>query len=426
MWAASPIRQLSPSLILKLIAPVVTFAIVLLSDSVLQISIFSLIFFLIALIIYRFDPTNVWVAFAVPWLIIIFFAILPVSEYTREISIDTVQIIVLIITIGLLILPSSGALNLRLNESYLINKKLVIYIFIAYLSMAALNALYAGYVPIIRLALTGESNYMGFGLKGFYGFYNAFANALGLIAFYFWVTNGDKFYRRIFFTVLLLFLLFMTRQNIISLLIESFIVYNYSIRKYGLFRLIALIITALLVFGAIGDFRLGGGIGELARIKDEYSWIPSAGSWLYAYSYFNLLNLDNTVADFSAPVMDLSSVSGLIPSFLRPEFDYSENVLEVSSFTVGSFMAPIYRDLGFWALIILFALFCFLANHYYRKIFSHNSFESIAIFSIIYFCFLFSFFENFWFYLPIIFQIPILIFFRKVLMKTVKKSTTSN
>jgi hypothetical protein len=216
----------------------------------------------------------------------------------------------------------------------------------------------------------------------------------------------------------------MTRQNIISLLIEAFVVYNFTVRKFSPFRLLIFITISLLIFGMLGDFRLGKDIVEIARIKDEYSWIPSAAIWLYSYSYFNILNLDNAVELFRTPAMDLTSVSRLIPSFLRPELNEPEGILEVSSFTVGSFILPIYRDLGYWPLIILFYFFCLLGKYYHKKIHFRNSYKTITSYSVIYFCFLFSFFENFWFYLPIIFQLPFIIFFGSTVIRSIPEKST--
>ena len=421
MLTVSHISRLSPLLILRMITPAIMVVIMGLSNSAIQLSSFSLVFFFIVFAVYRFEPTNIWIAFTIPWFLIIFFSVLPISDYSREIGVNTVQLIVLIVVLALFILPSKGALVLRPIEEYVVKKKLLTYIFIGYLLLAVLNLLLAGYVPIIRSLVTGDSGYMDFGVKGLYGFYNAFANALGLTAFFLWITKGDKFYRFIFFTVLFLFLIFMTRQNIISLLVEVFVVYNYTVRKFSTIRLVSVIVITLLCFGVLGDFRLGKDIGDLARIKDEYSWMPTAVIWLYSYSYFNILNLDNAVELYSTPVMDLSSVSRLIPSFLRPEIDDPDSVLEVSSFTVGTFVLPIYRDLGFWALIILFAIFCLIAKYYYKKVCSRNSYEAITSYSVIYFCFLFSFFENFWFYLPVIFQLAFIKLIRISVMKTIAK-----
>ena len=52
----------------------------------------------------------------------------------------------------------------------------------------------AGYVPIVRIFSGDASGYMDFGVKGIYGLFNAFANALGLTAFYLCLQKKEKIY----------------------------------------------------------------------------------------------------------------------------------------------------------------------------------------------------------------------------------------
>lgn len=408
------------TVLIKLACPFALVFSIFFSESPLQISIFLLFIMVIVLFYYRFEILNVWVAFSVPWLMIIFFSLLPLSEYSREINITTVQIIVIIVAIGLFLLPSSSrCLDHKLQTKYVVSKKVFLCFFLFYLALSILNIVLAGYVPLIKSLLTGDSSYMEFGVKGLYGFYNAFSNAFGLTAFYLWVTKGDKFYGLVFFTVLMFFLLFMTRQNIMSILVEAFVVYNFTVRKFSFMKVAAIGFVTILCFGILGDFRLGIDVKNLARIKEEFLWLPSAVVWLYSYSYFNILNLDNAVVRYQIPTMDFSSVSSLIPSFLRPSFDGAENILEISSFTVGSFILPIYRDLGLFVFILLFVIFCLFTRSYYNRLHARISYEDICSYSVVYFCFLFSFFENFWFYLPVIFQLVFIKLFRISFLRSV-------
>lgn len=89
------------TLLIKLVFPFALIFSIFFSESPLQISIFLLFIMTIVLFYYRFEILNVWVAFSVPWLMIIFFSLLPLSEYSREINITTLQIIVIIVAIGL-------------------------------------------------------------------------------------------------------------------------------------------------------------------------------------------------------------------------------------------------------------------------------------------------------------------------------------
>jgi oligosaccharide repeat unit polymerase len=376
----------------------------------------SLAIIALLFILYRFDLTNVWVAFSMPWFLILIFGTLGISEYSRDVDPQTIAVVVSLIAIGAALIPP---VRLRVaapgSDNAVAQPQRFRFMLVLLLSIGVLNVVAAGYVPIVRLATTGDSGYMTFGIKGVYGFFNAFANALGITAFYLWMTERQPLYRNAFFTVLAVFLLFMTRQNIISLLVESFVVFNLVRRRIPLLKIAVIVVVVLFFFGVIGDLRVGKAISKLAKITDEYMWIPTAGIWLYAYFYFNLLNLDNAI-NAGPPFYDFRSFSQLVPSFLRPAIeDGGASTLEVSQFTVGSFISPIYRDVGMVGLCLLFAVFCFGLEAYRRRIKGQLSYVAITSYSVLYFCFMFSFFENFFFYLPVIFQLFFLFILRKYL-----------
>lgn len=365
--------------------------------------------------LYRFDLTNAWVAFTIPWFLILIFGTLGISEYSRDVSPRTISVVVSLIAIAAALIPP-----VRLPVASMVGSPGVVdplkfrFLVGILISLAVLNVGVAGYIPLIHLILTGDSGYMTFGIKGIYGFFNAYSNALGITAFFLWMTERKTFYRNVFFFVLFVFLMFMTRQNIISLLVESFVVFNLVRKRVSTMRIVVIVSITLFLFGVIGDLRVGKDISELAKITDEYRWVPKAGIWLYAYFYFNLLNLDNAI-NSGDPFFDFSSFSQVIPSFLRPSSTHTQDLLEVSSFTVGSFVTPIYRDLGMFGLWIVFFFLCQGLEAYRRRIRGEMNYVAITSYSVMYFCFMFSFFDNFWFYLPVIFQLFFLYCFSKYL-----------
>jgi len=110
-----------------------------------------------------------------------------------------------------------------------------------------------------------------------------------------------------------------------------------------------------------------------------------------------------------------SSLASLIPSFLRPEFEGGTN-LEVVNFTISSYINPIFQDIGYYGLIVFTGCVIAFTVSFYKKAVAYKNFRAISIYSVLAFCAFFSFFVNFWFYLPIIFQIPFLIIFNKKLL----------
>jgi oligosaccharide repeat unit polymerase len=359
------------------------------------------------------------VAFAIPWILILSSTIFDISEYSRPVSIDTIRIIVTLASIGLFVIGGKQASIVRSVSPAIIKDSAFYGLFAVYFAMSAANILSSGYVPLVSLLATGESSYMDFGVRGLYGLFNAYANALGLLSFVLWNKSRRRIYAFGFFIILGGFLLFVTRQNMISLVVESFIVYQLAWRRLAGWKVLVGACVALALFAIIGDARVGQEISEIARVRAEYAWLPSPVVWLYSYCYFNVLNLDNVVTFYSEPLWDFSSFSMLLPSFLRPEFLDEGSVLEVSSFTVGSFILPIYKDVGQWSLIFIFMIFCFVTQFVRDRFLDTGTTASLLVFAVLYFCFAFSFFENFWFYLPVIFQVPIILWMNRIVFKPI-------
>jgi oligosaccharide repeat unit polymerase len=406
---------------LRSLGAAIAIATVFLVDDVRSAVPFLVAYFAFWLLVYRLDLTNLWIACALPWLVILAYSALDISEYSRPVSRATVLAVALVLGLGLIFLPRRGIATRRwVPAPERVNDRVFVAILVVYLSFCVLNVLLAGYVPLVRGVLTGDTGYMDFGVKGVYGLFNAFANAFGVTAFYLWMVNpGRRLYAASFLLVLGMFFLFVTRQNMVSLLVEAFIVYSCVVRRISTPLILILAVLGLFGFGLIGDARLGADqdIAVLAGIREKYNWLPTPFIWLFAYCYFNILNLDNVATLLQRPAYDGSSLATLLPSFIRPEGEGAEGVLEVSTFTVSSFIAPLVYDVGLWGLAIVFSLLCISVWWYVRLLSKGRLFSGSTGYAVMYFCFAFSFFVNSWFYLPVIFQLAFFPLLRKVLFR---------
>jgi oligosaccharide repeat unit polymerase len=274
---------------------------------------------------------------------------------------------------------------------------------IGFLSLTALNIAIAGYVPLVRGLTTGDTGYLDFGVHGLYGFYLAFANALAIFYVVLFFRTKRKMFLVRYCMVILIFLLLVTRQNLISLGIETAIVYSVICRKISWRSIVILGFIAAGAFSVLGMLR-SGSIKEIASIKQQYMWIPDPVVWIYCYSYFNIANVDNLIKFSQAPYFNGSSLANLVPSFLRPSYQM-EDYLQSIYFNVSSYIYPIYLDFGVAGVIGMTFLALKITGRFQRKIYSATSLFSIGTFAVLYFCAAFSFFVNFWFYLPVIFQV---------------------
>lgn len=342
-----------------------------------------------------------------PLLGMVLFASLDLSEIAVELEPLTFALILGVIVIfGVVLLSGDLPTGLVLTAPQLrLNRPMWAGTIALFVLLTALNVVFAGYVPLLRLLSTGDSGYLDFGIGGLYGFYLAYANALAVTAFYLWCVRGDRVYLLTVGLVLVVFAFFVTRQNVLSVLVECFFVYCVFRRRIPVARVGVYVLLLLVAFSAFGELR-SGDIRDIAQIREEYRDLPQAVFWLYSYFYFNVLNLNSLVLDPSVPVGDFSSFFPLLPSFIRPESVVSGgDYLVLSNFTVSSFIYPLYLDLG-WPWVFTFALLiALLARAAAGRLAARAGLFEAGTVAVLYFCFLFSFFVNFWFYLPIVSQV---------------------
>jgi oligosaccharide repeat unit polymerase len=179
------------------------------------------------------------------------------------------------------------------------------------------------------------------------------------------------------------------------------------IRRTSRVAIVGIVVLGLLGFSLFGELR-SGDIKEVIGVEPEYMWVPTSLIWMYAYSYFNVLNLNNMIVQSGAPLFNGVMWQSLLPSVLRGDPDPG-TYLEISTMTVSSYIYPVYMDIGGVGVVIVTALFGYVTTLVYRRALQRRRFVDIATYACLFYCALMSFFSNFWLYLPVIFQ---LFFFR--------------
>jgi oligosaccharide repeat unit polymerase len=364
------------------------------------------------LIFKGFDYLDPLVGYLIPWLVILYFSTTRLSRYAISIHFETYALILLAF-IGSLFVAGGNVRNLTVIEDWkkpsnlkISHGTVFLLIDVFFLMFTVANILVAGYIPLFR-GMSGEStNYLDFGIRGVYGFYLALANALCLVNFIIFIRTGKRIYIFRYIFIMAIFVLLVTRQNLISVAVECVIAYSL-IRKRIKWRTIVLGgAVAGILFSIIGSFR-SGSIRDIAGIESKYQWVPEPVIWLYAYSYFNIANMDNLITQSDAPYYDASSLSTLIPSFLRPEYN-RDSYLLVNNFNVSSYMFPVYEDAGRLGVLFLTVIALRLSSKKYQGLGRYASIGDVGTYCVLYFCATFSFFFNFWFFLPVISQIVFL------------------
>jgi oligosaccharide repeat unit polymerase len=365
--------------------------------------------------LYKLDYLHPVVAYLFPWLLILIFSIIPISSHARPIDDATYALLLANIfawMFGCVAMPTGSVAGQP--QSTLRNQPgssagfrdtfgpTVAVGFIILYAFAAVNVFLAGFVPLLSLISTGDSHYWDFGIPSVYGAFLAYANALGCVAFYIYLRTGRRAYLVLFLSVLAMHFAFVTRQNMVTLLMEAFVIRSITAKQFSRFTMLWSVALALIGFSALGTLR-SGDIKAIIDVQPQFDWIPTSLIWVYAYSYFNALNIDNMIASSGAPFFDGYMWQTLLPSIFRPDVDHG-TFLEISSMNVSSYVYPVYIDIGkgvvLWTLIL-----GFLTASAYRRAITLRRFIDISTYSCLVFCAFLSFFTDFWLYLPVIFQL---------------------
>jgi oligosaccharide repeat unit polymerase len=378
------------------------------------------------IVLYRADYLNPLFAFCWPWIAILSFVGLNVSEFSRPISNDTIFLLLLGFSAAMwggVLLPRATSPSADTHQSstaevrsWRVSKGL----FLFYLLLLLLQIAVAGFIPLVRGVLTGDTGYFDFGIHSIYGFFNALSCAIAASSFFFYSAYGEKKQAYIVVFILFIFIMLVTRQNVMTVVFECSVIHCIRVRRVKWMYLIAGFAVLMIGFSAIGELR-SGDIRALVRVTSEFNFLPNAMIWIYAYMYFNVLNLDNVLTDPGFPYFDGSSFADLLPSVFRPEAVHQAQ-LEVSTFTVGSFYPAFVLDVGFSGVFIFLVLILTITNLFYEKSKIEKTYIYLCCFSTLYYCCLFSFFAANWVYLPVIAQLPLFTMMNRLFSPTIVRA----
>lgn len=359
----------------------------------------------------QFDYLDPVVGYLCPWMLILLFSVTKLSRFAITIHRSTYSLVLLSVVCALFAGGAKSQTTVGGGRRWLAPRRtrwnprtffrVIDFIFVAF---TIFNVVQAGYIPLIRGIATGDTGYLDFGIHGVFGLYLAMANALAIMYLIVYLRTGSRRFLVRYIAIFVVFVLFVSRQNVISSGVESVVAYSIIRGKVPLRKLVIGFVASGILFSIVGNFR-SGSIREIAGVEDE--WVPDPVVWLYSYSYFNIANIDNLITRSNAPYYDGSSFNQLLPSFLRPKSDPEDYLqyLLLINFNVASYMFPVYNDLGRLGVFCLTLIAISLAVRRYARLHQPSSISQVGIYCVLYFCAAFSFFFNFWFYLPVIFQI---------------------
>ncbi|MEW6658117.1 MAG: O-antigen polymerase [Thermodesulfobacteriota bacterium] len=293
-------------------------------------------------------------------------------------------------------------------QKYLLN------IFIILLFGYTIEIIICGWIPIVWY-LGGIAsdilNYHEFGIKGLHGLFQSlyFLATTGIFLCY--LKKGNKKYLIYFVLALFISVIFITRQGIIVVLLQSAILYflNRKVKISNIILTIGIIIANVMLFGLIGAFRTGTeSFMALAQFTDKWpSWLPSGFAWVYIYITTPLSNLDNTFNTFIPRHTLYHSICDLLPTPIRVIIYSEEELVKgslASTFNVSTYLVETFQDFGIVGPIFFGILAFALCYYVYLKAVNVKTIDYQLMYAILGQCLILSIFFNHFTFLPIMTQ----------------------
>lgn len=286
--------------------------------------------------------------------------------------------------------------------------------FTCWCALTLVEVFFSGGLPILWLIQGSSRNYVTFGLPVLHVFLNSLLAVLALSEFGMYILLGDK--RRLLIPCWLIFwsIVVVSRGFVMVSLLQWGVLWLFlkGARIQTVFRAVIFIITVIVIFGYIGDWRTGGDAFQaLAQPSRNYpDWLPSGFLWFYIYLTTPLGNLVNTSL-LATPLNSSlfpNTVYFLFPTIIRNLIYGKDAALQMDgelvtdNFNVSTAYTGPFHDYGYFGVVVFSTILAIIAAYYWRK---RQTFRDGLIYTLVAQCLMFSIFTNFLFYNPFLGQV---------------------
>ena len=274
-----------------------------------------------------------------------------------------------------------------------------------------IEVIYSEGVPLFWKIFGTGKTYFEFGIPSLNGALYGLIICLG--AYSFFSKSKDKY------IYLLMGLLMVSRQVLMSLVLEAIIFNICDLNKKIDYRKYAIIVIILLIgFSVFGNFRTGNSeLDIIFHAKDQFENLPATIKWVYSYMTFSITNLDNLVnITDGARNYGASMITDILPTVLTNianiNINYSPYYLELKNFNVSTYLPSVYLDFGIAGVAIFNIVIALVGETLYSNLLKNNSVKDRLLYAVFVHNIIFLFFINMFLYLPIVVQfVYILIIF---------------
>ena len=300
--------------------------------------------------------------------------------------------------------------NFKLKKHFSSDDKLKIAKWISII-VFIIEVIYSGGAPLIWKFIGSSKTYFDFGIPSLNGAFYGLIICLG--AYSLFKKKKDSF------IYLLMGILMISRQVIISIIIEALVVaLLQKTMKLNSKKIIILLVVLIMGFSILGNLRSGANeIDNVFYAKEHFEELPRAIKWGYSYMTFSISNFNQLVSITNGGINHGSSMlSELVPTVLLDIVNihpkYNPYFFVLINFNVSTYLPSIYLDFGIIGIALFNIIIAFLGYILYSNCVENKNIKNSLLYGVFVHNIIFLFFNNMFLYLPIIIQfVYILILF---------------
>lgn len=369
---------------------------------------------------------NPFFLFSCVWLAILFLYSLGLSQVLTPLHIETILLVggsIIAFLIGWIFICALGRqiyirpkVDLNFYVHFISGKKIVQRIKLAaflWVLGSLFEMIYFGGVPLLSiLGIGAELRYTEFGISGLHGLLNALYLILVLFFFTRWLLLQSKVSIFLLGCLLLWPILLMTRQLMLSAIVQIVLLYICfkPVRPAAYLWILLGGVISVILFGYIGDMR-SGRESFLALVEPSFeypdSW-PSGFMWVYVYLVSPLNNINYNIMNVEPYYFPVNLVLGILPALVRDNVSSMFGVVDQiqlvnENLNVSSFYAKLLQDFGVFLTPIFLVIISIYANYLMANCYRKPSYLFALV--VVLHGLVFSIFADLLFHLVFIFEL---------------------
>lgn len=388
----------------------------------------SVLLIFLGIVMYK-DFLNPVTIYNIIWGIIVALYSLRLTSLQDELSIRLYEYLLLVsfcFSSTCIIASKVRLVNFKLKGNETISIDKVNRLFYFWLAIEIIEVVYSKGVPIIWSLSGNGKTYFDFGIPSIHGFANAFGLALVSVFFSIYLVNKYN-NKRLLYSICIMILFYaclLTRQVIISMVVQMFIIYCFYRRKIPWRKMLIIAIVGILLFGILGNIRTGyTAFLNVAMINTDINPLFIGVYWVYMYLTMTIANLNKVFSLNFVPIGAIHIFSVYMPSIIRNALFKNNtyelpNYLVTQAFNVSGYFMDFYLSYKVAGIVFIAVIYGLLGGVIYKKIRKSRNQKNIIYYAIYLQILSLSFFYNHLLYLPSGFQFIIIwLIFKNIKLK---------